>query len=79
MKAIQVRYLSPTATLGARLKAFTEAGSITEPYDYEIIRRQPAKLAKRFVARYCPLYRIAGSGTLPNGDWVFTIKMRLSK
>ncbi len=35
MKAIQVKYLSPTDTKGSRVKAFCEAGQVTLHMDYE--------------------------------------------
>jgi len=36
MKAIQTKYLSPTNTKGARIKAFDfDGNSITIPHDYE--------------------------------------------
>ncbi len=55
MKAIQVRYLGPTNTKGARLKAWTDAGSITESRDYELGADQQAKrLIKRYIADKWP-------------------------
>ena len=36
MQAIQTKYIGPTNTKGARIKAFCAAGSITIPYNYEL-------------------------------------------
>lgn len=73
MQAIQIKYLSATNTKGARLKAFTEAGAITEPRNYSLNSDQQAR-AMAFT--YCqergwPMP--SGFGTLPNGDHVATL------
>ena len=73
-KAIQIRYLSPTNTKGSRLKAFTDAKSITEPLDYEMnIEDQAFALAVNYVHRMGWNRRITGFGGLPNGDFVATL------
>lgn len=36
MQAIRTKYLSPTNTRGARIKATCEAGSLTVPYRYDL-------------------------------------------
>jgi|TARA_R100000084_G_scaffold90225_1_gene44231 hypothetical protein len=76
MKAIQIRYLPPTNTLGSRYKAFTKAGSLTIGYDYGVDDETQAKrLAYAYCSKYdwrMPLDNV-GFGTLPNGDYVFTI------
>ena len=73
MKAIQIKYLGATNTKGARLKAFTDAGSIIEPRDYRLNSDQQAR-AMAFT--YCQQHdwpMPTGFGTLPNGDHVATI------
>ena len=73
MKAIQVKYLSPTNTKDARLKVWTEAGSHTESRDYA---GEPADQAREMAIQYATTHwdcEITGFGTLPNGDWVATI------
>jgi len=76
MKAIQIRYLPATNTLGARYKAFTDAGSLTIGRNYGV---DGETQAKQLAYAYCrkhnwhgPLNNV-GFGTLPNGDYVFTI------
>lgn len=74
MKAIQIKYLSPTNTKGSRLKAFTDAGSITEALDYSYsIEQQAEKLAARYIKKKNWQSKITGFGCLPNGDFVATI------
>lgn len=74
MKAIQIKYLAPTNTRGSRLKAFTDAGSMTEGLDYSLsIEKQAADLAARYVRKQQWQSKITGFGCLPNGDYVATI------
>lgn len=73
MKAIQVKFLSYTETLPMRFKAFTEAGSLTEPNEMGNPDAQVRALAKRYIQKMNWNVRISGSGVLPNGDWVFTL------
>jgi hypothetical protein len=42
MQAIKVKYLAPTNTTGARLKAICEGGTLTESRDYAIDASQQA-------------------------------------
>ena len=76
MQVIQVKYLSATNTMGVRLKAFSNAGSLTEPRKCGLDFSEQAKyLAERYLIEktwdgHCS---ITGQGTLPNGDDVFTI------
>ncbi len=74
MQAIQVKYLSPTATKGIRLKATCVAGTLTDSRDYEFdIPQDEARVAMMLVSKL-------GWGELPcryargvqkNGDTVF--------
>ena len=75
MKAIQIKYMSETATKGARLKAFTEAGTITEARDYSINDDvQARRLADKYNRDiFWSTSELTGFGTLPNGDYVATI------
>ena len=54
MQAISTRYLGPTNTLGARIKASCERGSITIPYPHELsgdeVHREAVRqLLSRFI------------------------------
>ena len=76
MKAIQIKYLSATDKLGARLKVWTDAGSITEPRDYDLdLETAYLKLAKRYIASmgWDAVAVITGEGIIPSGDYVATI------
>lgn len=75
MKAIQIRYLAPTDTKGSRFKAFTEAGSMTAPYDYALDHEHNAlALAEAYCKKYA-WDRPTGFGSLPNGDYVATLEV----
>jgi len=76
MKAIKVTYLGPTNRKGSRLKAWTEAGSMTEAMDYSLnIGDQAESLARRYAqAKGWP--EINGFGMLTNGNYVATLKQR---
>lgn len=73
MKSIQIKYLSETNTQGARLKAWTEAGSMTVGRDYDL---EDAMQAVHLAIAYCRKHewpQPTGFGTLPNGDYVATL------
>lgn len=73
MKAILIKYLSPTNTQGVRLKATTEAGNMIIERDYEMESQDQARqLAIDYARDYFGMI-IAGFGTLPNGDYVATL------
>lgn len=72
MKAIQIKYINATATRGPRLKAFTDAGSMIESYEYTDIEKQAYELAKTY-AHLAFNIAITGFGVLPNGDYVATL------
>ena len=74
MKAIQIKYLSATNTKGTRLKAFTDAGTMTVGYDYSLDHQNNALALAR---DYCKKYEWSepvGIGMLPNGDYVATLE-----
>ena len=84
MQAIITTYLSPTNTLGARIKATCERGSITVPFDYNFSSDQrhfaaAQALVNRFVKedqltlseppRLNPWNRARAVGQLPSGSY----------
>jgi len=80
MKAITTRFLSPTESRGARIKASCEAGTFTSPYDYALdgqaAHRQVAEELVRRLGWSCgPLL----GGHLANGDYVFVFDNEWSR
>jgi len=75
MKAIQVKYLGPTNTKPSRWKAFASGKlQITLSYDYALNSEDNARKAAQALADKMKWnIAIGGSGSLPNGDYVFTI------
>ena len=74
MKAIQIKYLGATNTKGARLKAWTEAGTLTVPRDYGVnTDEQALQLAEQYIKDRDWGSSVGGFGTLPNGDYVATL------
>lgn len=74
MKAIQITYIPATNKRDTWLKAWTEAGHISEPISYDIdADKQAKRLARRYARELGWEVRISGFGTLPNGDWVATL------
>lgn len=73
MKAIQIKYVGATNTKGSRLKAWTDAGSVTEGLDYSVnLWTQARNIADRYATeRQWP--QVSGFGVLPNGDYVATM------
>ena len=73
-QAITVKFLGPTDTRGARLKASAQAGSITIPFEYGM----PRELRNSDAAmRLCAKLGWSGElveGGLPDGDSVFVFK-----
>ena len=72
MQAIQVKYLGPTNTKGARLKAWAASGvSIIEDRDYAIDASKQAQIMCELYAKKMNWhYSTMHFGTLPNQDWV---------
>jgi hypothetical protein len=80
MQAIQTRYLSPTNSRGARIKATAEAGSVTISYPHELSgqachRAAAEALALKFDWDYGQLL----GGQLPGGDYAFIFNHEFSK
>lgn len=76
MKAIQVRYLGPTNNRGSRFKAFVANGaSVTVPYHYGASTDDNARIAADALMDKLAWAGVAvnGMGSLPNGDYVFTL------
>jgi hypothetical protein len=72
MKAIRTRFLGPTDTKGARIKAMAEGvPSITRAWEYALTADQNHVDAAEQLAHvygWLPLGSSFASGTLPNGD-----------
>ena len=72
MKAIQTKYLPPTANKGARIKAWAEGvGSLVVPYPHEFDGAYAHRVvAEAFRDRLRWAGRLAG-GSLPGGGYAF--------
>lgn len=83
MQAIQTRYLSPTNSRGARIKATCAAGSITISYPYELsgqaVHRKAAEALVNKLGWNDPHYGGLLGGCLPNGDYCFVFNSALSQ
>ena len=76
MKAIQIRYLPATDFKGERLKAWTDAGSVTIPLQYDINSEEARALllAKEYILMMnWDNLQVNGIGQLPDGDWCATL------
>tara|TARA_R110000868_G_scaffold222592_1_gene474450 strand:- start:205 stop:441 length:237 start_codon:yes stop_codon:yes gene_type:complete len=77
MRAIQIRYLAATDTQGERLKAFTDAGALTEPREYEAnLEQQAFSLAESYIFKQGWQAYVTGLGELPNGDYIATMNYK---
>lgn len=83
MQAIQTRYLSPTNSRGARIKATCAAGSITISYPYDLsgqaVHRKAAEALVSKLGWVDPHYGGLLGGCLPNGDYCFVFNSKLSE
>jgi hypothetical protein len=83
MQAIQTRYLGPTNSRGARIKAWAAAGSITIAYPYELSGQACHRMAAEALALKCkwdtPFYGQLLGGQLENGDYAFVWNNEHSK
>ena len=84
MQAIQTKYLGPTNSRGARVKATCAAGTVTVPYPYELsgqaVHRAAAqalcaKLGWTDANGYEPML----GGCLADGSYVFVFDNALSR
>ena len=83
MQAIQTRYLGPTNSRGARIKAWAAAGSLTIPYPYELSgqachRAAAEALREKLGWDECAYNELLG-GQLANGDYAFVFNVYTSK
>ena len=75
MKALQIKYLSPTNHRPSRLKLIAGSGlkPVIESLDYSMnIEQQAEKMAGDYAASRWNC-KLTGFGTLPNGDYAATI------
>ena len=83
MQAIQTRYLSPTNSRDARIKAWAAAGSITIPYPHELsgqaCHRAAAEALVVKLGWNAPYYGGLLGGQLKNGDYTFIFNNESSK
>lgn len=83
MQAIQTRYLCPTNSRGARIKATCAAGSITISYPHELsgqaVYRKAAEALVSKLGWNDPHYGGLLGGCLPNGDYCFVFNSKLSE
>jgi len=76
-RAIQVKYIGPTNIRGARVKAFVSKNlTVTLFYDYsKSDDDNMLSVANKLIKKLDWPIKISGSGSLPNGDHVFTIAL----
>jgi hypothetical protein len=75
MQAIQIKVLPATNTRGTRLKAWCLGGSLTVGRDYEYgPTKQARMLAHDLIHHLGWNVQPCQMGTLPNGDWVVTVR-----
>ncbi len=67
MQAIVTKYLPPTNTRGARIKATAEAGSVTIPFPYDINGQAAHQVAAQALADRFDWGRKYLGGSLPGG------------
>jgi hypothetical protein len=83
MQEIQTRYLNPTHSRGARIKATCAAGSITISYPYELsgqaVHRKATEALVDKLDWVHPNYGGLLGGCLPNGDYCFIFNSKLSE
>jgi hypothetical protein len=73
-KAILVKYLGPTNHKGSRWKASAQGGaSVTLGRDYGLDGADDARRVADVLREKMQWRAIYGAGSLPNGDYVFTL------
>jgi hypothetical protein len=70
-QAIQTKFLSPTNSRGARVKAFAAAGSVTISWEHRLNPEQNHRAAAEMFANRMDWIGTWRAGTLPCGDMVF--------
>lgn len=83
MQAILTRYLGPTNTRGARIKASCAAGSITISYPYDLsgqaVHRKAAEALVSKLGWVEDYYGTLLGGQLDSGDYAFVFNSKLSE
>lgn len=83
MQAIQTKYLCPTNSRGARIKATAAAGSITISYPHELsgqaVHRKAAEALVSKLGWNDPHYGGLLGGCLPDGSYCFVFNSTLSQ
>lgn len=83
MQAILTKYLGPTNSRGARIKATCAAGSITISYPYDLsgqaVHRKAAESLVSKLGWVDTYYGGLLGGQLANGDYTFVFNSELSK
>ena len=75
LQAIVTKYLSPSDTRGARIKATCAEGSITRAYDYTLdLDAQHHAAAIDLCNKLGWVFSRLHSGVLPNGDGVHVLE-----
>lgn len=72
-QAIQTKFLAPTNTRGARVKAFCRAGSMITPWDHsQDVAENHHEAAEALARRLDWSLKGTGFGSLPNGGYALT-------
>ena len=70
-QAIQTKYLGPSNTRGSRVKAWSQAGSITLVWDYALNADENHRTAARMLARKLDWKGVWSGGGLPDQGYAF--------
>lgn len=70
-QAIVTRWLGPTNTKGARIRATTDAGSVSVPYDHALDADANHSKAAAFAAKKLQWFGEWHGASLPSGERVF--------
>lgn len=77
MQAILTRYMNPTNTRGAKIKATAAAGSVTINYPHGLSEEDAHRAAAQALVQKLgwvpPHYGALHGGQLPSGDWCFVM------
>lgn len=82
MQAIQTKYLAPTNSRGARIKATCAAKSITVSYAYELSIEENHRLAAAELGESLEWAGLCGtleSGSLKDGSYVHVFRRECAK
>lgn len=73
MQAILVKYIGPRNNRGSRVKARSQAGSVTVEYDDRLNAAKNKRAAAKLLCERLSLKGTWVSAYLPNGDCVFVM------